>query len=85
MQTNPQYKILFTLLSGSTRQFHQLCKHICMLIGNNTNYINSHTHQSRQQQRLQQQQQQQQQLASPQPTNYLLPRKRKGFKMYGNY
>lgn len=71
---NPSYKILFTLLSGSTRQFHSLCKHICMLIGNNTTYTNS-AHSQRQARQLKQQQQQQQQQAlmqqhqSPKVTN----------------
>jgi len=64
-QSNPSYKIVFTLLSGSTRHFNSLCKHICMLIGNNTNYTNSTAHHQRQtrlhQQQLKQQQQQQQQ------------------------
>ncbi len=60
--SNPSYKIVFTLLSGSTRHFNSLCKHICMLIGNNTNYTNSTAHHQRQtrlhQQQLKQQQQQ---------------------------
>lgn len=70
---NPSYKILFTLLSGSTRQFHSLCKHICMLIGNNTTYTNSNPHHQRQarlhQQQLKQQQQMQMQHQSPKVTN----------------
>jgi len=74
---NPSYKILFTLLSGSTRQFHSLCKHICMLIGSNTNYVNSNAHHQRQarlhQQQLKQQQQAhiQQQQQSPKVTNMM--------------
>lgn len=68
---NPSYKILFTLLSGSTRQFHSLCKHICMLISNNTNYTNSNAHHQRQarlaQQQLKQQQQAQMQQQQQSP------------------
>ena len=32
----PTFKILFTLINGSTKQFHQLCKHICSLISMNS-------------------------------------------------
>ncbi|CAF0723631.1 unnamed protein product [Brachionus calyciflorus] len=45
------FKILFTLINGSTKQFHQLCKHICALIS--MNYSNSNS-QSRQQRVAQQ-------------------------------
>ena len=61
---SPSYKILFTLINGSTKQFHQLCKHICSLISMNYSSVHSHRQQQQQlqqQQRLAQQQQQQQQ------------------------
>ncbi len=83
---NPSYKILFTLLSGSTRQFHSLCKHICMLIGNNTTYNNSSAHSQRQarlhQQQLKQQQQQQQQQALMQ--QHQSPKVTTNFSHYSN-
>lgn len=59
IQQNQSYKILFTLINGSTKQFHQLCKHICSLIS--MNYSTTHGHHRQQQQRLLQQQQQQSQ------------------------
>jgi len=52
------YKIVFTLINGSTKQFHQLCKHICNLISMNYSQVHSQHHRQQQQQQLQLQQQQ---------------------------
>lgn len=49
--TQTRFKILFTLINGSTKQFHQLCKHIRTLIS--MNYSNTNN-QSRQQRNAQQ-------------------------------
>lgn len=49
--TQTRFKILFTLINGSTKQFHQLCKHIRTLISMNYSNINN---QSRQQRNAQQ-------------------------------
>ena len=54
---NSSYKILFTLINGSTKQFHQLCKHICNLISMNYSQVHgNHNRQHAQQIQLQQQQ-----------------------------
>jgi len=59
--TTQSYKILFTLINGSTKQFHQLCKHICSLISLNYSSIYGQRNRQavQQQQQLQQQQPQQ--------------------------
>ena len=61
------YKILFTLMTGSSRQFQQICKHICQLVSSH-NYLSIQQRNLRQQQQkqvqLQAQQQQQSQLQS---------------------
>ena len=58
LNTSPaSYKILFTLINGSTKQFHQLCKHICNLISMNYSQVHSHQHRQNQQQLLQHQRQ----------------------------
>ena len=57
------YKIVFTLINGSTKQFHQLCKHICNLISMNYSQVHSQHHRQQQQQlQLQQQQRLQKQV-----------------------
>jgi hypothetical protein len=56
-QQHPTYKLVFTLISGSTRQFHSICKHICQLIS--TNQYQNTVRKPQVTQRLSTQQQQQ--------------------------
>ena len=60
--SNSSYKILFTLINGSTKQFHQLCKHICNLISMNYSQVHSQHHRQQQQQLQLQQQRLQKQV-----------------------